>query len=118
MRLLLDESVPAPLRHNFPDRFEMRTVQQMGWAGIGNGRLLRLAADHGFQALVTTDRNMEHQQNRETLPVPVIVLTARRLNVQYLQPLVPRIVKLVEAGGLSGFYRIAGDPGAHVVERA
>ena len=54
----------------------------------------------------------------QTLPVPVIVLTARRLNVQCLQPLVPRIVTLVEAGGLSGFYRIAGDPGAHVADRA
>ena len=117
MRLLLDESVPAPLRRYFPDRFETRTVQQMGWAGIGNGRLRRLAADRGFQALVTTDRNMEHQQNRETLPIPVIVLVARRLNVQYLQPLVPRIAALVEAGGLRGFYRVASDPGTYVAER-
>ena len=117
MRLLLDESVPAPLRRYFPDRFEMRTVQQMGWAGIGNGRLLQLAAGRGFRALVTTDRNMEHQQNRETLPLPVIVPVARRLNVQYLQPLVPRIVALVEAGGLQGFYRVASNPGASDAER-
>ena len=117
MRLLLDESIPAPLRRYFPERFETRTVQQMGWAGIGNGQLLRLAADHGFQALVTTDRNMEYQQNRETVPIPVIVLVARRLNVQNLQPLVPRIVELAEAGGPPGFYRAAGDPGADVAER-
>lgn len=117
MRLLLDESVPAPLRRDFPERFEIRTVQQTGWAGIGNGQLLRLAADRGFRALVTTDRNMEHQKNRETVPVPAIVLAARRLNVQYLQPLVPRIVTLVEAGGLRGFHRVAGDPGAHDADR-
>ena len=117
MRLLLDEAVPAPLRRDFPERFEIRTVQQIGWAGIGNGQLLRLAAEQGFVALVTTDRNMEHQQNRETLPIPVIVLVARRLNVQDLRPLVPRIVALAEAGGLHGFCRIAGDPGAHDTDR-
>lgn len=118
MRLLLDESIPAPLRWYFPERLETRTVQQMGWAGIGNGQLLRLAADHGFQMLVTTDRNMEYQQNRETVSIPVIVPVARRLNVQHLQPLVPRIVELAEAGGLPGFYRVAGDPDADVAERA
>ena len=45
MRLLLDESVPRRLGTFFPAAYEVHTVPRMGWAGIGNGALLRLAAD-------------------------------------------------------------------------
>ncbi len=42
MRILLDECVPRPLRNELPGH-EVRTVRQMGWLGIENGDLLRLA---------------------------------------------------------------------------
>ncbi len=44
MRLLLDECLPARLRHDLPGH-EVQTVPGMGWAGIKNGKLLRLIAD-------------------------------------------------------------------------
>lgn len=34
---------------SFPDRFDVTTVQVMGWAGTKNGALLRLAAERGFE---------------------------------------------------------------------
>ena len=55
MKLLLDESVPRRLALSFPDSYTVRTVQEMGWAGTGNGLLLSLAAREGFDALVTMD---------------------------------------------------------------
>ncbi len=63
MKLLLDESVPRRLAASFPESFTVHTVQQMGWAGTGNGLLLSLAAGRGVDALVTVDRGIEHQQN-------------------------------------------------------
>jgi len=36
----------------------------MGWQGEENGELLQLAAPRGFDALLTADRNMPHEQNR------------------------------------------------------
>ena len=60
-RVLLDESTPRRLALSFPDSFETRTVQQMGWAGYGNGELLRIAADGGFDALVTVDKGFAYQ---------------------------------------------------------
>ena len=42
MRLLLDECVPKRLKRELPGR-DARTVQDLGWAGIKNGALLRLA---------------------------------------------------------------------------
>ena len=52
----------------------MHTVQKMGWEGVGNGALLCLAADHGFDALITVDQGFEHEQNRDILPVPVVIM--------------------------------------------
>ena len=61
MKLLLDESVPRRLAASFPKSFNSQTVQEMGWARTGNGLLLSLAANQGFDTLVTVDRGIEHQ---------------------------------------------------------
>ena len=76
MRLLLDESAPRRLGTAFPAAYKVRTVPQMGWAGTGNGELLRLAADRGFDALVTVDRGIAHEQNLNDLPVAVVIMLA------------------------------------------
>ena len=70
MKLLLDEPLPGRLASSFPGSFTVRTVQDMGWAGTVNGLLLTLAATEGFDALVTVDRGIEHQQNLSQLPIP------------------------------------------------
>ena len=95
MKLLLDESVPRQLNAFFPNTFEVRTVQRMGWAGSKNGDLLRLAASHGFDAFITADQGIEYQQNFDNLPLPVIVMIASRTRVQELQLLLPRVVEVV-----------------------
>ena len=97
MRLLFDESVPRPLRMSFPAAYEVRTVPQMGWAGTGNGVLLGLAADSGFDALLTVDRGFAHQQNLDNLPLPVVILLAASNRPDDLRPLVPKVI-----GVLSG----------------
>jgi predicted nuclease of predicted toxin-antitoxin system len=74
MRILLDECVPRRLTHELGDH-EVRTVTEMGWAGMKNGALLQLAAE-SFDVLLTTDRNLAFQQNTATLPLGVIVLRA------------------------------------------
>ncbi len=67
----------------------------MGWAGMGNGVLLRLAADHGFDALVTVDRGIAYQQNLDDLPVPVVVMLALRNRLEELEPLVPEVIRVL-----------------------
>ena len=86
MKLLLDESVPRPLGTRFPERFEIYTVQQMGWTDRSNGELLRLAADDDFAALITADQGIEYQQNLKNLTIPVVVLVVHRTGFQELHP--------------------------------
>ena len=96
MKLLLDESLPRDLATCFPDTFEIKTVSGMGWSGSENGKLLTLAADAGFKALITVDKNIEYQQNLDRLPIAVIVLSAPRNTIHYLQPLIPQVVITLE----------------------
>ena len=106
MKLLLDESVPRQLGGFFPDAFEVRTAQRMGWAGSKNGDLLGRTAAHGFDALVTADRGIEYQRNPDHLPIPVLVPIASRTRVQELRVLVPRVVDVVTGNLQRCFYRI------------
>jgi predicted nuclease of predicted toxin-antitoxin system len=89
MRLLLDESVPAKLRRSLPGH-QVRTVVEMGWSGVKNGKLLALAATD-FDALVTVDKNLPYQQNTAALPVALVVLDAVSNELSYLLPLVPAL---------------------------
>ena len=86
MKLLLDENLPHQMRLELPGH-EVVTAAYMNWSGIENGELLRLAADAGFDAVITNDRGLEHEQNLDQLPVAVIVLLAKANTIEAIRPL-------------------------------
>ena len=89
MRLLLDECVPKRLKRELRGH-DAKTVQDMGWAGIENGALLRLAEGH-FDALLTVDQGIEYQQNLPGLRISVVVMVAPSNDVDDLRPLLPGV---------------------------
>jgi len=100
MRVLLDECVTRYLKHDLPGQ-EVFTAEEAGFKGLQNGRLLQAAADGGYDVLVTVDKNLQRQQNPQSLPVPVVVLSARRSTYPMLKPLMPRLLEAlqkIEAG--------------------
>jgi predicted nuclease of predicted toxin-antitoxin system len=98
MRVLLDECVPARLRHDLTG-CEVQTVPQAGWAGIKNGKLLKLIADAGkFDVFLTVDKNLPHEQNVSGFSFAVVVLRARSNSIADVRPFVPEILRR-----LSGF---------------
>lgn len=72
-RILLDEGVPRPVLRAFP-RGDATTVDLVGWKGIGNGRLLLSAEAHGFEVLITSDKNMRHQNHLAGRRLAVVIL--------------------------------------------
>ena len=62
MKLLLDENLPKRLKLDFPEH-GVYTVRDKGWNGIKNGELLKLMIEDSFDALLTFDKNLQHQQN-------------------------------------------------------
>ena len=90
MKVLLDECIDWRLARDMGEH-EVKTVPQMGWAGIKNGDLLKLA-EKEFEALVTVDRNLSFQQNLPNFKIAVIVLCCRSNRVQELRALVPELL--------------------------
>ena len=94
MRLLLDESLPRQLRGHLRGH-EVVTVQERGWAGKTNGDLLSLAKGE-FDAFLTADQNLEHQENLREDDVPLVILVARTNRIDDLLPLVPDTFEALE----------------------
>ena len=89
MRVLLDECVPRPLRAELSGH-EVKTVAEVGWAGVKNGELLRLAATR-FDVLITVDRGLEYQQSFSNLSIAVVVIVASSNDVDVLRPFMPSV---------------------------
>ena len=90
MKLLLDECIDRRLAQALAGH-EVKTVPQMGWAGIKNGDLLTLAETE-FDVFLTVDRNLSFQQNLPTFNVAVLVLHAPSNRLADLRPLAPKIL--------------------------
>ena len=72
MKVLLDACTPRPLRQFLPGHF-VRTAQEMGWAGLKNGDLLR-EAEGQFEAFISTDQNLKYQQQVVGTRLAILVL--------------------------------------------
>ena len=105
MRLLLDESVPSRLRRALPEH-SVRTVGEMGWSGVKNGKLLALAAVD-FDAFVTVDKNLPYQQNLNALPIAVVVLDSMSIELLALLPLMPALEVQLSSLKPKAYVRIA-----------
>ena len=106
MKILLDESIDVSFANLFPEEHEVLSVRGMGWLGIDNGDLLDLAQQAGIQAFVTTDRNMQYQQNPDRLSFPVVVLHAYRNTERELKPFIPRLLRLLGSNTAANFYNL------------
>ena len=95
MRLLLDESLPRPLKRDLTGHVVV-TVPEMGWSGKTNGELLQMAKGQ-FDAFLTADQNLEYQQNLSAVNIPVIVLAARTNRLRDLKPLIPELLANLKA---------------------
>ena len=92
MRLLLDECLDVRLRRELPGH-DVSTVQREGWAGVKNGRLLAQISSSGrFDAFVTVDKNMPHQQNLSGIPFAMVVLRAQSNRYEHTAPLMARLL--------------------------
>ncbi|MEH1926275.1 DUF5615 family PIN-like protein [Nostoc sp.] len=93
MKLLLDECIDRKFAREFVD-YEVKTVPQMGWAGVKNGQLIVLA-EREFDVFITVDPNLSFQQNLPQLDIAVIVLQVPSNRLADLKPLVPEILAIL-----------------------
>ena len=88
MKILLDECVTKHLKPHLADH-KVLTVREMQWSGIKNGKLMALCAEHGFDMLLTIDKNLQYQQNLEIYPLIVLILNSYTSKVEELVLFLP-----------------------------
>lgn len=97
MKILFDQGTPVPLRRELAPH-EVATAHEMGWAKLANGDLLK-AAEGAFDALITTDQNLQYQQNLAGRRLAILVLpTTSWPRIQRHAPLVVAAVNTLRAG--------------------
>lgn len=94
MRVLLDECLPWKLKREIAGH-EVATVADMGWRGIKNGALLRLA-EARFDVLLTIDQNLPYQQNLTIARIAAIMMTAQSNRLIALYPLIPQVLAVLQ----------------------
>lgn len=57
--------------------------------------LMKLMVDDSFDALLTFDKNLQHQQNFKKYTIPVLVLNASSNTYLTLKDLVPKIKEIL-----------------------
>ncbi len=94
MRILFDQGTPRGLAHYLGEH-KVEFCRDLGWSELANGQLLQAAEDAGFDAgfdaLITTDKNLPHQQNMSGKRLAVLILS----NAQW--PVLERNAHLVQS---------------------
>ena len=95
MLVLIDESLPKPIRRELPGH-QAFTVQQRGWSRTKNGALLKVAQAAGFGAFLTADQSLQYQQNLSGSTLRIIVFEAISNRLEHIRPLMPEAVKALQ----------------------
>jgi hypothetical protein len=73
MLILFDNGVPVPLKYSLQGHTVVEAIDR-GWESLANGDLLSVAEAAGFELLLTTDKNIQYQQNLTNRKIAFVVL--------------------------------------------
>ncbi len=92
MRLLLDECLPRRLKRDLIAH-DVLTIDEAGFKGLKNGRLIQ-AASKSFDVLGTVD--IQYQQNKDSIPIGILILSAYSNRYESLSPLIPETLEVLD----------------------
>jgi hypothetical protein len=97
VKILFDQGAPAPLRRVLFNHIVV-TAFEKGWSVLSNGNLLR-EAEREFDLLITTDKNLQYQQNLAGRRITVLVLpTTSWPEIQLHQTEIATAVERIKPG--------------------
>lgn len=90
-KVLLDENLPKKLKYRLQNVCEVFTVNDKGWNSLENGELISAMMKEGFEYLITSDKNLQYQQNLSKYGMSFIVLNIRDNTYETILPLLEKI---------------------------
>lgn len=90
-KVLLDENLPVKLKYRLQNVCEIYSVNDKGWNALENGDLVVAMQQDGFDYLLTSDKNLQYQQNIHKYSIGFIVLDVVDNNYETFLPLLDEI---------------------------
>ena len=81
-KVLLDKNLPKKLKFRLQDCCEIYTVNDMAWNSLENGELIAAMQNEEFNYLLTSDKNLQYQQNIDKYSMGFIVLNVKNNNYE------------------------------------
>ena len=103
MKVLLDENLDHGLR-TLLGQHDVVTVTYMGWTGLQNGELLRIAEDNGIEVLLTGDQTLAYEQNLTGRRLAIVALSAIQLPI--LKQNLPKIIAAIDNAAPGSFQTV------------
>jgi hypothetical protein len=104
MLVLFDNGTPRTLALYLIDHHTVTEARARGWDKLGNGELLDAAEAAGFDVLLTTDKNIQYQQNLVGRRIAVVALGQGRWTL--IKPYVAAIVAAIDAAKHGTFVEV------------
>lgn len=95
MLVLFDNGTPRTLARYLVSRHTVTEARARGWDQLENGDLLDAAEEAGFEVLLTTAKNIRHQQNLQGRKIAVVALGQGRWSL--IQLYIAEIVSAIDA---------------------
>ncbi len=105
MRVLLNENLPRRPTGLFGPEVQATTVGRRNWSGKRNGELLGMA-EKEFDASLTTDKGIPHQQNLADIGLTIVLLRAKSNDYADLSPLMDEVNSALASAEPGTFVRI------------
>lgn len=106
MNILFDQGTPVPLRR-YLGGHSVDTAFERGWQTLENGQLLAAAENDDYEILITTDQNLQYQQNLDSRRIAIIVI--RSTSWPRIQNPIAKIKDAVDSASAGNFIEVSID---------
>ena len=72
-KVLLDENLPIKIKYRLQNVCEIYTVIDKKWNSLENGHLIAAMQNDNFDFLITSDKNLQYQQNIAKYSISFII---------------------------------------------
>ncbi len=94
-KVLLDENLPVRIKYRLQDACEIYTESDKGRNALENGDLIEAMEQNSFDYLVTSDKNLQYQQNLTKYSIGLIVLNVTDNNYETILSMLEKIKKIL-----------------------
>ena len=94
-KVLLDENLPVKFKYRLQDVCEIYTVTDKGWNALENGDLINSMQNDAFDYLITSDKNLQYQQNLAKYSIGFIILNVTDNNYESILPMLEKIKQIL-----------------------